>query len=297
MRATRGNSRISALAEAVARPAVPVEGGAARAGLSMMTAAPAVIEDPSAWVCRFAPRIRAGGSVLDVACGGGRHARYLAAQGLAVLAADIDAAALEGLAGIEGVQTLLADLEGAPWPFSGRRFDAVVVTRYLHRPLLGAMVDVLAPGGVLIYETFAAGNTVETIKFVQPTAGGPYAVASTSTSFILPGTATTALSVNAFDQLKFTIANGAVTAVAHVGATGTATTFTPDSHTTFKVLAPGYVQETVTFGTHSSYEVFYAGSGAAGISTEVAHGSGTTVDLVGLQAQMSHLPANLMALL
>ena len=148
MRATRGNSRISALAEAVARPAVPVDVAAARAGLSMMTAAPAVIEDPSAWVCRFAPRIRAGGSVLDVACGGGRHARYLAAQGLAVL----------GLAGIEGVQTLLADLEGAPWPFSGRRFDAVVVTRYLHRPLLGAMVDVLAPGGVLIYETFAAGN-------------------------------------------------------------------------------------------------------------------------------------------
>ena len=158
MRATRGNSRISALAEAVARPAVPVDVAAARAGLSMMTAAPAVIEDPSAWVCRFAPRIRAGGSVLDVACGGGRHARYLAAQGLAVLAADIDAAALEGLAGIEGVQTLLADLEGAPSPFSGRQFDAVVVTRYLHRPLLGAMVDVLAPGGVLIYETFAAGN-------------------------------------------------------------------------------------------------------------------------------------------
>ena len=158
MRATRGSSRISALAEAVAPPAVPVDVAAARADLSMLTAAPVAMEDPSAWVCRFAPRIRAGGSVLDVACGGGRHARCLAARGLAVLAADIDAAALAGLAGIEGVQTLLADLEGAPWPFSGWRFDAVVVTRYLQRPLLGAMVDALAPGGVLIYETFAAGN-------------------------------------------------------------------------------------------------------------------------------------------
>jgi SAM-dependent methyltransferase len=109
-------------------------------------------------VCRFAPHIRAGGSVLDVACGGGRHARYLAALGLQVLAVDIDAAALASLAGVAGVRAETVDLEGAPWPYAGRSFDAVVVTRYLHRPLLVPMVEALAPDGVLIYETFAAGN-------------------------------------------------------------------------------------------------------------------------------------------
>jgi len=115
-------------------------------------------ESPSAWVCRFASLIPAGGRVLDLACGGGRHARYLAGMGFEVLAVDIDAAALQSLAGIEGVQTLAADLEGAPWPFGGERFDGIVVTRYLHRPLLLPLVGALAPGGVLIYETFAAGN-------------------------------------------------------------------------------------------------------------------------------------------
>lgn len=75
-----------------------------------------------------------------------------------MLAVDIDAAALATLAGVTGVSVRHADLEGAPWPFAGERFDAVVVTRYLHRPLLVPMVEALAPGGVLIYETFAAGN-------------------------------------------------------------------------------------------------------------------------------------------
>ena len=115
-------------------------------------------EAPSVWVCRFAPRIRAGGHVLDLACGGGRHARFLAGLGLQVLAVDIDAAALQTLDGIPGIQTAVADLEGAPWPYAGREFDGIVVTRYLHRPLLAPMVEALAPEGVLIYETFAAGN-------------------------------------------------------------------------------------------------------------------------------------------
>jgi SAM-dependent methyltransferase len=117
-----------------------------------------VPESPSPWVRRFAPRIRSGGSVLDVACGSGRHARHLASLGLQVLAVDIDAAALQALAGLAGIQTEVADLEGGPWPYAGRRFDSVVVTRYLHRPLLVPMIEALAPDGVFIYETFAAGN-------------------------------------------------------------------------------------------------------------------------------------------
>ena len=107
---------------------------------------------------RFAPLVCPGGTVLDVACGSGRHARFLAAKGCRVLAVDIDAESVRSMDGTAGIETRVADLEGAPWPFSGRRFDGIVVTRYLHRPLLAPLLDAIAPGGVLIYETFAAGN-------------------------------------------------------------------------------------------------------------------------------------------
>ena len=113
---------------------------------------------PSPWVCRFAPLIRAGGVVLDVACGAGRHARYLAGLGYRVEAVDVDAGALGELAHVAGVTTRHADLEHGPWPYSGHQFDAIVVTNYLHRPLLPRLLEALANGGVLIYETFAAGN-------------------------------------------------------------------------------------------------------------------------------------------
>ncbi len=113
---------------------------------------------PSEWVCRFAPLIRGSGLALDVASGAGRHARYLAGLGLRVEAVDRDTAAMQALANVAGVTTRLADLEQGPWPYSGRRFDAIVVTNYLHRPLLPRLLEALADAGVLIYETFAAGN-------------------------------------------------------------------------------------------------------------------------------------------
>ena len=113
---------------------------------------------PSAWVRRFAPLIAAGGTVLDLACGQGRHARYLAGLGCRVEAVDRDAAALAELAGVPGVTTRCADLEGAPWPYAAERFDAVVVANYLHRPLFADLLAALGPEGVLIYETFALGN-------------------------------------------------------------------------------------------------------------------------------------------
>ena len=113
---------------------------------------------PSAWVCRFARLIATGGTVLDLACGQGRHARYLAGLGYRVEAVDRDSAALAALAGVAGVVTRCADLEGSPWPCGAGRFDGVVVTNYLHRPLMAALLDALRPGGVLIYETFALGN-------------------------------------------------------------------------------------------------------------------------------------------
>lgn len=115
-------------------------------------------ESPSPWVCRFAPLIAPGGLVLDLACGGGRHARYLASLGLRVEAVDRDARALAGLSGISGVTTRVADLEGGAWPYGADQFAAVVVTHYLHRPLMPQLLAALAPAGVLIYETFAVGN-------------------------------------------------------------------------------------------------------------------------------------------
>lgn len=116
------------------------------------------VDTPSAWVCRWAECIPAGGRVLDLACGGGRHARWLAARGHPVEAVDHDAALLAKLAGVPGITARCADLEGGPWPYGGEQFAAIVVVHYLHRPLFPPLLAALAPGGVLIYETFAEGN-------------------------------------------------------------------------------------------------------------------------------------------
>ena len=120
---------------------------------------------PSAWVEAWAPLIRPGGTVLDVACGNGRHARFLARLGFEVTGVDRDVstARMEGAPSRNSdkpreIELVEADIENAPWPFAGRRFDGIVVTNYLHRPLLPILVDSLEPGGVFVYETFAQGN-------------------------------------------------------------------------------------------------------------------------------------------
>lgn len=117
---------------------------------------------PSEWVRRWSHLIpdRPGGArVLDLACGHGRHSRWLMRHGHIVTAVDRDAQALAGLADLAPwVRTLQADLENGPWPLAGREFEAVVVTNYLWRALLSDILSSLAPGGLLIYETFAHGN-------------------------------------------------------------------------------------------------------------------------------------------
>lgn len=94
--------------------------------------------------------------MLDLACGSGRHVRWFAGRGCRVTAIDRDAAALEGLR--DTAEVVVADLEAGPWPLPGRRFDAVIVTNYLWRPLFPSLVDSVDAAGVLIYETFAVGN-------------------------------------------------------------------------------------------------------------------------------------------
>jgi SAM-dependent methyltransferase len=115
---------------------------------------------PSAWVRRFAPLIRHGGRALDLAAGGGRHTRLLIDMGFRVTAVDRDIAALRQFTG-ERCAVRAIDLEeGMPdcvlAPLGG--YDGIVVTNYLHRPLLAPLAASLAAGGVLIYETFALGN-------------------------------------------------------------------------------------------------------------------------------------------
>lgn len=103
--------------------------------------------------------VRTGGTALDVACGGGRHLALCLSAGLRVTGIDRDIAAVRHLEGRDGVQLIAADLEaGAPPPFAGRRFDVVLVTNYLWRPLLPAIVAAVADDGLLVYETFARGN-------------------------------------------------------------------------------------------------------------------------------------------
>ena len=122
----------------------------------MMATLPHGAEAPSEWITRWAHLLPPSARVLDVACGAGRHTRWLANQGHRLTAVDRNP---EALAGLEHVaRVLCADIENGPWPLNAERFDAVVVTNYLWRPLWPTLLDSLAPGGVLLVETFAHGN-------------------------------------------------------------------------------------------------------------------------------------------
>lgn len=110
-------------------------------------------EAPSAWVRRWSHLVPEGGAVLDVACGRGRHLRWFAGRGHPVTGVDRDP---EAIAAIQGLgRAVQADIENGPWPFEGQRFAGVVVTNYLWRSLMPRLLDSVADGGVLIYETFA----------------------------------------------------------------------------------------------------------------------------------------------
>jgi hypothetical protein len=143
--------------------------------------------------------------------------------------------------------------------------------------------------GTTVTETSVQGNTIETLQFVASGTSGLYAVASETTTFVQVGSSTTPLNVDPFNRDEFTIANGAITQAQTVSATGTVTMIASNANITFSQLASGFVQETVTNGTSSAYVVYYDGN-SDGIYTAIAHGTGTTVDLVGLQTQLASAP-------
>lgn len=115
---------------------------------------------PSRWIRRFTASLPVGTTVLDVACGGGRHLRWLAARGCVVTGIDRDLRGVADLAHQPGITLIAADLEqDLPWPLpTTARFAAVLVTNYLHRPLFPHLLAAVQPGGLLLYETFALGN-------------------------------------------------------------------------------------------------------------------------------------------
>jgi len=113
-------------------------------------------EPPSIWVQRWAHLISKGAAILDLACGRGRHMRYLADLGFTVVGVDRDPQAIAEVSCLG--ETIEADIENTPWPLGERQFGAVVVTNYLWRPLWPLILNSLATDGVLIYETFSAGN-------------------------------------------------------------------------------------------------------------------------------------------
>ena len=116
-------------------------------------------QEPSPWIQRWSHLVRPSGSVLDVACGRGRHAYWFFERNHPLTVIDRAQFAIDSIAiPAAACNKIVADVENGPWPLTGHQFDGVVVTNYLWRPLMPVLLASLAPGGVLIYETFAQGN-------------------------------------------------------------------------------------------------------------------------------------------
>ena len=154
---------------------------------------------------------------------------------------------------------------------------------------------VFTSGTGTLTESWVAGDQVETVTYTQLKGGTSYVVSAVSSDLVLQGGATTALDVRADHQAMFTIdTTGAVTAADFVRPDGKIVSVTPDSHLSFTELAAGYVEAVAGSGKHTHFAVYYDGAGS-GTYTEVAHGSGSAVDLVGLKAQIAELPTALAA--
>jgi hypothetical protein len=145
--------------------------------------------------------------------------------------------------------------------------------------------SVFTVDGGTVTETAIRGNTLETLRFTTSD-GSTYKLASETFSVIPVGAAATALDVEPYERMRFTFDGATVTAAQSVKPDGTAVDVHLGTTVAYALAAAGYVVETITRGSHTYYEVFHDGNGD-GIYTAVAHGQGSTVDLVGLQAQIT----------
>ncbi|MYM39839.1 hypothetical protein [Duganella qianjiadongensis] len=189
------------------------------------------------------------------------------------------------------VQTFNSSTSGSAYTFTISNgavtgVQHVLGTKSHSEPIDPTSKYVLGSDGKIV-ETSVHDNVIETITYVAGSTAGQYVIASDARTFVQAGSATTLLDVEGCDRAKFTIdASGAVTQVQQLRFDGSTSTVTVGSNTTYKQLEAGYVLEVQTHGSHTSYEVYHDGNGD-GIYTEVAHGSGSTVDLVGLKAQIN----------
>ena len=118
---------------------------------------------PASWLTDHAHLLPRVGQALDVACGRGRHGLWLAERGLTTLAVDRNVEAVRDLNEVARARRLplvaeVRDIEGAASPFPPSTYDLIVVVHYLHRPLFPMLVHALAPGGLLVYETFTVAQ-------------------------------------------------------------------------------------------------------------------------------------------
>ena len=117
------------------------------------------VNDPAKWLTSNRALLPSAGDALDLACGSGRNAIWLATQGFRTLAVDRDTVAIDTLTHEArrralSIQARAVDLENGDPFLESDSFDLIVVVHYLHRPLMPALVRAVRPGGVLVYETF-----------------------------------------------------------------------------------------------------------------------------------------------
>lgn len=162
--------------------------------------------------------------------------------------------------------------------------DSSEIETHSHDVLPGQSFTVNADGSIT--ETRLSGSTIKTVQFVADGSTGLYAIASETTTFIQAGGSTTLLDVQPLDRDSFTFdGTGAITQVETVRPDGTTKVLKSSANTTFTELEAGYVLESFIKGSKSYFEIYHDGNGD-GIYTSVAHGNGTTIDLVGLKAQI-----------
>ena len=128
---------------------------------------------PAEWLVAHEALLHGGGRALDVACGDGRNALYLAQLGYMVDAIDVSDVAIGALRDAvdqRGLAMTIAprvvDLEREPLPAGP--YDVIVTLNYLQRGLFGALENALAPGGLVVYETLGRAHVDELGRSFNP---------------------------------------------------------------------------------------------------------------------------------